>query len=683
MFIKVIKLLFKLTLILLINSEFSYAEDMVHKEDTVHKKDDAHYLQVVLNAYKANDFLTLKATKKKFYNSSLVDFAQWLYLTHEQTPASLSSIYEFLLLHPDWPKASQLITNGENKLSLAQDPKFINKWCKKFPPQNGNAIKICLLNQISSMHDLSSACNLIKQAWVKGSFTQDESDLFIKKYTSCISKKDYVQKIDYLIWQNKLTSAKSLMHAINNVHVKNRFKKRLQILEGKKVAINDDEIQNHGIAYAMIQSYIKNKKDKAIDEVLLKINYKALPYPEKWWPIINARARDAIINKKYKIAYKLIKNHNLKPGEKYSEAEWLAGWLSLRFLNQPKEAEAHFLNFYNNVNYSISKARAKYWLARTYEAQKLQPKATEWYLKASSHQHTFYGQLALAKLNKANFNLTYKTKISDEKIQQIRKNPLYKISKELLKANADQLAIIFLKKLALSQNKQLSYVSTALGISEFKRKHVSVEVAKHAAQNSFVFPDLSYPKVFFAEGWVVDKSLIHSIIRQESMFNQYAKSPAGALGLMQLMPRTAQQIANKHSITYHHSRLTSDPLLNLQIGQYYLKYLLKIFNNNMVLTVASYNAGIGNVRKWLDQIGDPRELKTIEELVDWMEHVPFAETRNYIQRVIENYHIYHHLFKKNNTVTVEYSMLNHKNLSEGINIKVINKKPKKVIIDQN
>lgn len=277
---------------------------------------------------------------------------------------------------------------------------------------------------------------------------------------------------------------------------------------------------------------------------------------------------------------------------------------------------------------------------------------------ASSYGTSFYGQLAAQKQDKSLVTLRTSPEVTTADKRAFQANRLAKIAYLLHKVDNHFLAKKFLQQ-AIDNAKTPGeqYLIAQLGVT-LKRPDYTITAAKKSTARLAIFPDMLYPvldNIKDVRGNRItepEKALIFSIIRQESIFNPDAKSHAGARGLMQLMPSTARQVAKKHKLKYRQKWLTSDPTYNLTLGSHYLNTLLKEFDGSYILAIASYNAGPNNVKKWIKRFGDPRTFKKAEKVIDWMELIPFPETQNYVQRVIENLQLYRHILGNGSAMTV-------------------------------
>ncbi|KAB1075163.1 lytic transglycosylase domain-containing protein [Methylobacterium planeticum] len=365
---------------------------------------------------------------------------------------------------------------------------------------------------------------------------------------------------------------------------------------------------------------------------------------DEWWVERRIVARKLLDLGDAKAAYGVAGGHSARTVEKRIEAEFHAGWIALRFGNDPTTAARHFAQAASIAETPISLARTAYWQGRAAEAQQDPAQAKLFYEKAALQPIAYYGQLARAKLGQTSLPLRAPTDLDVT----------------ARAAFEDRLCIRALRLLGAASLKELAlplYIDTAQRLTdpsdlqalgdlavEMKDPRALVAIGKLAVQRGLPLDAHAYPTIgipsyeAFSAVPLVEKAMVFAIARQESQFDPRAQSGVGARGLMQMMPATAQRTARRVSAAYDQDRLTSDPAYNARLGQAHLGELMEDWRGSYILAFASYNAGGGNVKKWIDAYGDPRKGEV--DPVDWVERIPFTETRNYVQRVMENLQVY-------------------------------------------
>jgi soluble lytic murein transglycosylase len=327
----------------------------------------------------------------------------------------------------------------------------------------------------------------------------------------------------------------------------------------------------------------------------------------------------------------------------------MSGWIALSFLNDPLIAKDHFQNFYNNVNYPISTSRGAYWLGRTYEELGDKEQSVYWYDIASKYLTTYYGQLAFLKLDPSGkFELNKDMEIDDKYRYIFFNKELVKITYLLDELKKDKYTKFILRHLANDNIQKGSEVLAAELATNIQRYDFAIQISKISSyqkrfHNKFNYPIISTPKKINGRK-IPESAFILSIIRQESEFDLSANSHAGAKGLMQLMPYTAKLVSKQAKLPYSKSRLTSDPEYNINLGSHYIAGLILQYEGAYPFAIAAYNAGPNRVKYWKKINKNPQKKQI--NYVDWVELIKFRETRNYVQRVLENYNVYRYILEK-------------------------------------
>lgn len=500
--------------------------------------------------------------------------------------------------------------------------------------------------------------NRVKHIWLDYSFSEQEIVDFLGKYGNFLEKSDHLVKIKKLFWQgkNSFLKSKKLFDLISDdeeklfsaiIKINKNPKSLRKILLSIPRKYRSEEV----LYYHRVQWLKKNnKKDQAV-KLLLKAPIDSSE-PEKWWSLRKLYGRELLKDKRklsYKKSYKIISNHGLKPGgDKYADAEWTAGWIALRFLNNPEVAYDHFSNLYKNVNYPISISRAAYWLA---EATDGDEKKSIWYQVAMRYPAYFYSQIAYSKYKKLK-NIQTNSDVflppdpifNEENIKNLKDNTALKISILFAINNQTENAEFILKELISQINNKGDIALIIELLAQIDNSKLSYDIFKYLSEKNIFFITKQFKIIKHVEG--KNKSLIHSLIKQESGFSQSAISSVGAVGFMQLMPYTAKKVAERMKIKYDPKKLKRSVQYNIKLGSFYINSLLEKFNSSKIMAIASYNAGPSSVNRWVKEFYDPRKSQDIDKVVDWIELITYHETRNYVQRIMENLIIYEYLLNK-------------------------------------
>ena len=593
---------------------------------------------------------------KKAKDKSIYNFIQWRHLLTAGNQASFYDYKVFIDRNSQYPRIEKLRFLAEHKLSTSKiSPKKIIDWFGQTEPLSGYG-KMILGESYALTGDKAKGTKLIKEGWITAKLSKNDLKFFRKKFKKFLDAEDYIKRADYLAWNAKYWDLKRISRYLPKDY--ELLYTARQILMSKGYGV-DQAIKNvpekfkndAGLNYDRLKWRRKKGRVDSSAEILLKIKNDRdyLVMPDKWWKEREIISRALIYKKKYEIAYKISSNHGMTEGSDFAAAEWMSGWISLSFLNDPLTAKDHFQNFYNNVNYPISTSRGAYWLARSYEKLGDRDQSNKWYQEASKYLTTYYGQLAFLKLNpNGKFELKKDLEV-DNKYRYIFFNKeLVKIVYLLDELKKDKYTKFILRHLANDNINKGSEILAAEIATSIERYDFAIQVSKIASyqkrfHNKFNYPLISTPKTINGRK-IPESALILSIIRQESEFDLRANSHAGAKGLMQLMPYTAKLVSKQAKLPYSKSRLTTDPEYNINLGSHYIAGLILQYDGAYPFAVAAYNAGPNRVKYWKKINKDPQKKQI--DYVDWVELIKFRETRNYVQRVLENYNVYRYILEK-------------------------------------
>ena len=379
-----------------------------------------------------------------------------------------------------------------------------------------------------------------------------------------------------------------------------------------------------------------NLRDTAL-EVLENYSKSAkhLSQPSKWAEKREILARDLMYDKQYNKAYNISSNHYLEEGDTYAVLEWLSGYLALEKLNNAELALKHFKNFLVAVDAPISLGRGFYWLGRTYEKQGKMDVAQQIYQIGADRWETYYGLLAAEKVGRTvDIKALNTTHSKSWKKASFLNGSVFKAALLLFSANREVLAERFLTHLTETLSDE-DILRLADFLGEKQKPHELVMVAKRAASQSKVFPRPYFALHPVAElKQKIPPEMTLAIARRESEFYPKITSPVGALGMMQVMPKTAKEVSRRLGLKFSSERMLSDWKYNAKIGIAYIEELSERYEGNPILMAAAYNAGPSRADRWIQLLGDPRNPKV--DLVQWVESIPFEETRNYVMRVSES-----------------------------------------------
>lgn len=600
-------------------------------------------VKAAVDAAMRDDWSKAAALAQKTQDAKLVKLVEWLRLTHGKDMPDFGDMTRFMAKNPHFPRIYVIRRRAEEALLQKNDSAALEKWFKKHPPVSPAAV-LKHAELLMAKKEWERAVPMLYNLWAKGDLSDEESELVREKLYLLLDKHDYAARVETLLNGRKAKQAKKLLSAVDD-EAKKLATVRIGLIENAAHAdrkIKDlpaEQRKNAGLLFDELR-WLRNKGKYADAARLLKAVPPSLQSNERWWNERVTVARQMLNDNRAADAYALVKNHALAAGGgAYADAEWLAGWIALRDLKKTKLARAHFANMLDAVKSPVSIARGEYWTGRAFEAARNKSEARKWYQKSAEHITTIYGQLAAQRLKKKYIPaLPAETAPTLDAMERVRKNELFQIAKLTRLAEQNELTDVFAARL-LSDSKSADE-TTALAYAfaeDLQRPDLAVNIARRARANGTYIVSLGYPVWDLKHDERAEAAIVLSIIRQESNFSTDAVSPAGARGLMQILPSTAKQIARKKKKPFSPAMLNSNPDFNVEMGSTYFAEMLKRFDGSYILAVAAYNAGPTNVRKWVKALGKPDEQL---DAVDWIERIPFNETRNYVQRVLENLHIY-------------------------------------------
>jgi len=626
------------------------------KKSKYFRQKDFNLAKKSIRAFEKGQWSKALSLSKKAKDKSIYNFVQWKHLLTRGNQANFYDYLSFINKNEHYPRIGRLRYLAEHKLSTRKiSPKKIINWFGFNEPLSGYG-KLILGESFMVTGSIEKGTKLIKEGWVTADLSRADMKFFRKKYKKYLTAADYIQRADYLAWENKYWDLKRMLRYLPKDY--QLLYTARQVLMSKSYGV-DKAIKNvpnkfkndAGLNYDRLKWRRKRGRTDDSLEILLKIknNKNYLVRPDKWWKERAIISRSLIYQKKYEMAYKISSQHSMSDGPEFAEAEWMSGWIALSFLNDPILAKDHFKNFYENVGYPISLSRGAYWLGRSFEKIGNKEKSIEFYEQASKYLTTYYGQLAHLKVKpNEKFKLEEQIKVNDKYKKYFYEKDLVKIVQLLNELNKDKYAKDILKHLANDNITSGSEILAAELSTNISRYDFAIQISKLASyqkrfHNNFNYPIISTPKYINGRK-IPESALILSIIRQESEFDMSANSHAGAKGLMQIMPYTAKLVSKQAKLPYYKSRLTSDPEYNINLGSHYIAGLILEYDGAYPFAIAAYNAGPKRVRYWKKINKNPQKNEI--DYVDWIELIKFKETRNYVQRVLENYNVYRYILEK-------------------------------------
>ena len=545
---------------------------------------------------------------------------------------------------PDWPGMTRVRANGELTLDNNIDPEILIAWFEDNAPQTGEGA-VALANAHIALGDTAAAHAVVKTIWADSRLTNAGQSALLDNFGDVLAPL-HAARTDALLWKWRTTDAEKMLPFLAQdkadlAKARIAYIKKLGDAEALESEVAPALAEDAGLAYDRF-NWLADTGARTDAIAILRarsVSTAQLGEPFRWSGWRRSLARWEMREGRYQSAYDLAHKHYLADGAAFADLEWLSGYLALTFLSQPSQALVHFKNALTSVDTPISLGRMNYWIARTYEVLANAEIAMLSYREAAQHQTGFYGLLAADKLGiSLDEALTGKNEPVDWETAAFMSDDLTQAALLLLKAGERGAAVLFFATLGQTLD-AASLSRLGAYLREQDEAFYAVLLGKTALRRGVMVPSIYFPLHDLAEmNLPVSPSLALSIARRESEFNAGVGSPVGALGLMQLMPATAEEVAGILGEPYSRARLTGDWAYNARLGSKYLAMLTEQFGNSPVMIAAGYNAGPSRPATWMDERGDPRLGEM--DIVDWIEHIPFRETRNYVMRVTESIPIY-------------------------------------------
>jgi soluble lytic murein transglycosylase len=594
------------------------------------------------------DWTAARALAAQGHDAIAARLIQWRFVLDKNSGASFADVDGFLKNNPDWPLHDTLLTRAEAALDPTTTPTAAIAWFGDRAPLTGLGM-IRLGDAMIAAGNTVAGRKLVQRGWIVGDFQPDQELAIVRQDGANLTADTDRTRLSSLISRDDVSAARRELSRVDD-QTRKLAEARLALRANRDAGENlvarlsPSQASDPELLFDRARAARRAGDNIAAAALLERGALKDYPasHPSRWWTEANYVARELLQGGDYRRAYGLVSDSGLSTGLEFSEAEFLAGWIALRYLKSPTAALAHFKKLEAGVSRPISLARARYWKGRCYEASGEVASAVEQYKLAAQAPESFYGQIALARIDASptlhvNDMPVDATAVRDD----FEKEELVRAMRVLADVGQVNILRIFAMReqelhTDAAHAKVLAQTMVDLGFRE-----IAVRVAKNASYAGMPMLQFTHPVIalppFPGAGAAPDPAYILGLIRQETEFDPDAVSRSGARGLMQLMPASAKTDATRAGLAWRPNDL-ADPTYNIQLGMAEFQTYLGDWNGSLVLSIASYNAGRNNVRKWVATNGDPRLATT--DPIDWIESIPFGETRNYVQRVLENAQIY-------------------------------------------
>ncbi len=594
---------------------------------------------VALKAIDDGRWTDARAAVANFRNTLLDRYVVWSILrAAPRTEASFDATWRFLREQPDWPEPEVLRRQAEDRIGPETPAAEIVRYFTAFPPLTSTGHMRRL--EAASTAAPNDVARFARNTWQNATLRNSDENDFLNRYAQFLTGPDQIFRFDRILREGRHQVARELVPKLppEYLPVANaRLAMATRAADAATLlrALPPARLTDPTIRFERMQWI---RRTGTLDEAKAAL---AGPIPNQndaWWNERNLVVRALLDADRPADAYAVAIGHGLTKGVAFAEAEFLAGWIALRQLKKPAVALKHFSTLYDGVSTDISKSRGAYWLARTYEAARQTKDANDWYARAAGYGQTFYGQLAARKLQGVapKFPVDPVPTAADK--QALAGRELATMARYLGQVEEYDRARPFLLRLARSVSSPGEVALLAQLSLDLKRPDVGLTVARRGAENGVVLFDAAFPIVDLGATGSIERALALALAKQESSFNAGAVSTSNALGLMQLLPGTARDVAARLKVPFIQDKLTRDPAYNVQLGSQYLAEMLQRFGGSYELALAAYNAGPNRVARWIEAGGDPRTARI--DMVDWIEMMPFRETRNYVQRIMEAVTVY-------------------------------------------
>jgi soluble lytic murein transglycosylase len=584
---------------------------------------------------------------------------EWVILRGEDGSSDFSRYVAFINGNPSWPGIGVLRRRAEAVMWQERaEPQPIIAFFAAEPPHTAKG-HFALARALLAQGDRDGAAAVVRDAWRNDGFTADLEDEARQDFAGLIGPADDAARMDARLYAEDtdggLRAARHLDAATFAV-----AKARAAVIDqsdnAKALLEAVPEAARHDAGYMFSRIQWLRRADKIVEAAQWMLAAPRDPArtgdPDQWWVERRLVARKLLDLGDSKTAYEVANGAAPPLNENYrAEAQFTAGWIALRFLHQPALALPHFARIADGVANPITLARSYYWQGRSAEALSREPEARALYQEAARYPTAYYGQLARARLGLDEVSLRALPEPSAE-------HRTLEISRafEILYAVDDRDLIA---TMAADLGDKATDTTALAALAEVARHHNDARamllIGKGALSRGlplerYAFPDGGVPN-YQQIGPQVEPCVVYSIVRQESAFNPRVVSSANAIGLMQVTPAAGRDTARRFNVTFDQRRLIDDTVYNAQLGTAELGADIASYHGSYILAFASYNAGRHRVKEWIDQYGDPRDPKV--DPIDWIERIPFSETRNYVERVVENMQVYRALVENNPKLSIE------------------------------
>ncbi len=611
-------------------------------------------LKSAADIYRKGDLAAGDAVAQRITDAQTKVAAEWVAIRTLGRSVGFDRLNRFITANPGIPMQRWLQRKAEDALIIerVRADKVLAFFAERQPEgANGRAA----LAVARAARGDQTAERLALDAYRDRTITRDVAEFLEKTFPDVLSPAEKVLRAHRLIMNNQRAEGLRLAGTLGGEQLK--LAQALAAAQGKGAESQpldavSPELRTHS-SFRLAQAQILRRQDKLGEALLAMVkaprDAALLADPDEWWTERRILVRRLLDASDPAAAYRVAAEHGAVSTGRRAEAEFHAGWIALRYLNYPQTALIHFNESARLAELTAAKARAAYWRGRALESGALgEGTSADAFEAAAALPATYYGQLAAGRLGRDALHLPV-TDASDMDEAMVTVSPAGQLIQRLLDADlkdlATPLAIDFARTApSASHVDVIAKRFMAMGDASTVLSIGRLATARGLALEQHAFPTFGIPRYQPLPG-SQDKAMVYAIARQESAFNAKAVSHANARGLMQMLPSTASRTASRFKVPFSADRLIAEPAFNAMLGAAHLGELMEETKGSIVMTFASYNAGGGRVREWIAAFGDPRQPGV--DVVDWVERIPFYETRHYVQKIMENYQVYRARFTDN------------------------------------
>jgi soluble lytic murein transglycosylase len=587
--------------------------------------------------------------EKTIHDPAAKKLVEWAILRSDDMGPEFGRYAAFIRDNPGWPGITFFRRRAEVALwPERRDAATVRRFLAGNPASARG--RLALARVLIADGDREGAERLIGETWRNDELSERVESEVLDAFRDFLTASDHRWRMDRRIAAKDFSGAMRAAHRLGGgetaivkacTAVAEKSGKANKLLD----AVDGDARGDLGYTLCRVHWLLGSKNVGEAARVVLASTREGMEFQDtdEWWRERRILARKLLDQGDAKTAYEVVRNGALPANINYrAEFHFMAGWIALRFLGDPAAAIDHFAHVGDDSANPIVLARADYWRGRAAEAAGQMQNARAYYEGASRHSTAYYGQLARARLGLGEIALRVSPELDPAQRAAVWGSDVVRAAAILYAAGERELVISFATDLA----ERSGDVDSLMALAELAARHedarTTLNIGKTALARGFAldlyaFPNFGVPR-YSPIGPAVDPSITFSVVRTESSFDPQDKSPANAVGLMQVTPESARDTAGRFHATYDWKRMVCDPTYNMQMGAGELAGLLRDYRGSFMMTFAGYNAGRGRVAEWVKAHGDPRDPKI--DPVDWVERIPLAETRNYVQRVMENLQVY-------------------------------------------